>query len=57
MELAWYVWGTAKINTTWVEWTGEKGVNDEVREVKEKTVQLGLWRLLPTVSWMIKIKS
>lgn len=46
-----------EINTAWVEWIGEKGVNDEVREVKEMIVYIGLWRLLPTVSWIVKIKN
>lgn len=40
----------------YIEWTMEKGVTDEVREVIEMIVNVDLCRLSPIVSWIIRKK-
>lgn len=45
-----YISTSKETSTVWVEWSREKEVNDEVREVMAIIIHIGLCKLLPTVS-------
>lgn len=49
-----YMRNSKETSEAYIEWTMEKGVTGEVREVMEIMVNVDLCRLLPIVSWIIK---